>query len=226
MARVAVTEVYQALKNRIIRYELKPNQRLTEAGLADEFAISRTPVREALRLLAQEGWIVMTPHAGYSVRDFSLKELDDLYEVRIALERLAVSLAARHMPPDLFHRLYAFWSRPEQHDNEDHLEMLRRDEGFHESLASASGNAELLRQLRSINERIRIIRRIDFTRNPRVAATFRQHAQVLEFLRDGRVDRAEGAIEDHIRQSKAMVVQLAQEGLARIYLKANEQDGS
>ncbi len=210
--------VYDALKERIIEFKLRPNERLTEIQLADEFETSRTPIREALLKLEREGWVVSRPHHGYTVRDFSIAELDDTYDVRIALEWLSVRLACERMVAAEIDRLEDFWSRPQDHATGDASAMLRCDEEFHESVARASGNQELVRHLRNTNERIRIIRRIDFTRNERIDLTFREHAAMLRLIRKQDVAAAQQAMENHIRASRDCVARIATEGLAQVFL--------
>ncbi len=213
--------VYRTLRERIIEFQLKPNERLTELQLAEEFSTSRTPIREALLKLEREGWVVNRPHHGYTVRDFSIAELDDTYEVRIALEWLSVRLACERMPRDELDRLEEFWSRPQRNASSDPSAMLLYDEDFHESIARSTGNEELLRHLRNINERIRIIRRIDFTDAERVETTFREHGAMLSAIRRNDAGDAQQLMESHIRASRSCIKTLASEGLARIYLRAS-----
>ncbi|HLY64569.1 MAG TPA: GntR family transcriptional regulator [Chloroflexota bacterium] len=210
--------VYTTLKERIIDFQLKPNERLTEVQLAAEFSTSRTPVREALLKLEREGWVVNRRHHGYTVRDFSIAEIDDVYEVRIALEWLAVQLACDRMSSMELDRLQDFWSNPVGNASSNPAVMLQYDEDFHESIARSTNNQELLRHLCNIDERIRIIRRIDFTSSHRIETTFREHAAVLELIRTKDAAAAQQAISDHIRASRACVKMLASEGLAQIYL--------
>ena len=210
--------VYSALKQRIVQFELRPNERLTEVQLAQEFATSRTPVREALFKLEREGWVVNRPHQGFAVRNFSLSELDDIYEVRIALEWLSVRLACANMAAHDLERLINFWSHPAANASPDPLIMLKHDEDFHVAIADGTGNQELVSQLQHTNERIRIIRRIDFTKEARVKQTFKEHARILELIRRKDVEAAQEAMEAHIRISKGSIRALADEGLARVYL--------
>lgn len=89
--------VVAALRARILRGELKPGQRIIERVIANELEISKTPVREALTQLEGEGWVKITPHKGAIVTALSLKELREIYLVRIHLEGLATRLAAERM---------------------------------------------------------------------------------------------------------------------------------
>src|SRR5919108_5145622 len=80
------TDVFTSLKERIIRWEYAPDHRFTEEGLCEEFGVSRSPVREALRMLVENNLVEKTPHKGYSVKQLDLREIHELYDVRMALE--------------------------------------------------------------------------------------------------------------------------------------------
>ena len=89
--------VFETLRDAIIKQVLKPGERLMEIQLADEMGVSRTPVREAIRKLELEGLVVMVPRKGAYVAGVSMKDIHEVYEVRAALEMLAVSLAAERI---------------------------------------------------------------------------------------------------------------------------------
>ena len=89
--------VFETLRDAIIRQVLKPGERLMEIQLADEMGVSRTPVREAIRKLELEGLVVMVPRKGAYVAGVSMKDIHEVYEVRSALEMLAVTLAAERI---------------------------------------------------------------------------------------------------------------------------------
>lgn len=212
--QVQADTIYAALRELIVQSQFRPGQRLTEAELAARFGSSRTPVREALRKLERDGWIVLVPHRGCHVRQFTVRELDDTYEVRIALERLSVALAIRQGDAAILRRLAARWAAfADPPDEDSGLEMLAADEEFHETLARCSGNVQLIEHLKRINEQIRIVRRIDFTRAERRAQTISDHRTILSHVLDHDVMQAQAAVEDHVRVSKAAV-----KSLARIYL--------
>ena len=91
----------QAIKDGV----LKPGERLMEIRLAEELGVSRTPIREAIRKLEQEGFVVMVPRRGTYVADISLKDISQVFEIRGALEELAAGLAAERITPDELERL-------------------------------------------------------------------------------------------------------------------------
>src|SRR5579859_7735428 len=90
--------VYKTLKERILTLHLRPAERISEIQVAKELGVSRTPAREALRRLEQEGWLVLVPRQGYSVRAYSLAEVNHVYDLRIAIERHAARAAAERAP--------------------------------------------------------------------------------------------------------------------------------
>ena len=92
--------VFEALREAIIAGQLRPGERLMEVQIADELGVSRTPVREAIRKLELEGFVIMVPRKGAYVSDISIKDITDVFEIRRALEGLAVELAARRMTED------------------------------------------------------------------------------------------------------------------------------
>ena len=84
------SSIVATLKERIITWQYPPEYRLTEEGLCQEFGVSRSPVREALRVLATNGFVRRTPTRGYAVRQVNLREIEELYAVRLALELFVV----------------------------------------------------------------------------------------------------------------------------------------
>ena len=95
--RTMQDSVVAALRARILRGLIKPGQRIIERVIADELGVSKTPVREALTQLEGEGWVKITPHKGAIVTALSLKELKEIYLMRVQLEGLATRLAAERM---------------------------------------------------------------------------------------------------------------------------------
>ncbi|MDI6771418.1 MAG: GntR family transcriptional regulator [bacterium] len=209
--------IFDELKERVLRFDLKPGERLLEDGLAQEWQTSRTPIREALKRLAQAGLIRIAPRRGYYVREINLAEVEEQYEVRVALETFAVSLAVDRGRAVDWRALKETWGEiPEPLPSP--LAMLNLDEGFHAAIAEAGGNGALAEYLRSISERIRAIRAKDFTDPHRVRLTYLEHARILKLIEQGDAGAASAAIRDHILESKANVLNAVKELLASIYL--------
>jgi DNA-binding GntR family transcriptional regulator len=214
-------EIYEALREQIVRGRLLPGERINERAIARDAGASRTPVRESLRRLEQTGLVRRDGRAGYVVRRFDLAEMDQLYDVRLALELLAIRTLADNATAERLERVREVWRTfPSSGDPSD---ALAADEAFHEAIAEQSGNRVLLQVLRDINERIHVIRRIDFTAPDRWAATQHEHDEILERLESGRADEATVLLQQNIESSKSKIADLAKEGLAQIYLRESER---
>lgn len=179
--------------------------RLTEEALAERYAISRTPVREALRTLALESLLDYTPRLGYMVEVINLDEMDDLYAVRITIEEQSAARLVDAGQESVLNNLLAYWGEmPASVANGD-INLVFADELFHETLAQASGSSVLLPMLKTINRRLHALRIRDFVDPVRVRRTFDQHASILETLlaRDTRL--AQAMLRSHILESHAYV---------------------
>jgi DNA-binding GntR family transcriptional regulator len=197
--------VYLQLKQDIFDFRLLPGDHFTEGEIAERLKVSRTPVREALFRLEKEGYLQVHYRSGWSVCELDFKQFDNLYDLRIILETAAVrQLCDRAERPQLDH-LKAIWLVVPEERIMDHAEASRLDEAFHSCLVEAAGNPEVLRCHREVTERIRILRRLDFTEAGRITATYQEHGQVLRTILRRRADAAVMLLRAHIETSKAEV---------------------
>jgi len=172
--------IYQQLKDDIFEFRLLPGDRFSEGEVAERVAASRTPVRQALYRLEREGYLEVYFRSGWRVRAFDFNYFEELYDVRIVLECAAL---ARLQALDLEqHPVIAELKRTWLVAPSERLENTQRvsalDERFHCALLEAAGNTEMARLHLEITEKIRIIRRLDFTQAARIAATYDEHGQV------------------------------------------------
>lgn len=201
-------QAYVNLKQMIFDFALMPGDRCSESELAQRLGISRTPLRQGLQRLEREGFLNVLPKIGWQVAPLDFDRFDELYDLRILLECHAVQLLAhgedesRAAP---LQALEAIWLLPEAERLADGTQVGWFDEQFHAHLVQASGNSEMARVHREITERIRIIRRLDFTKSARVDATYDEHACILRAITRRRGDEAQRLIRAHIEQSKLEV---------------------
>ncbi len=195
----------EMLRLDIVRGLHRGGTRLTEEALAERYGVSRTPVREALRLLAQESLLTYTPRLGYTVESINIEEMDDLYAVRIAIEEQSASRIVTAGDFDRIHELLQYWQAPPDSVLNGDLNLVFADELFHETLCEASGSTVLPPMLQTINRRLHALRIRDFMNPERVRLTFQQHAAILRSLiaRDARLARA--MLRAHIWESHAYV---------------------
>lgn len=202
---------YKHIKDKILTLQLRPAERTSEIRVAKELGISRTPAREALRQLEQEGWLVLVPRQGYVVRAYSLAEVNQVYDLRIAIERHTARTAAQRAPHASLARLAEAWEvLNERRGAMSPLDWLEADETFHLGIAAVTDNAEVIHLLRRINERIRIIRRIDYSRPERADSTRRDHIEILALIQARASAEAADRMERHILESEESVKALAQ----------------
>jgi DNA-binding GntR family transcriptional regulator len=197
--------VYLGLKQEIFDFRLLPGDRFTESEIAARLNVSRTPVREALYRLEREGYLKVQFRSGWSVRELDFRQFDDLYDLRIALETACVRiLCDRDERPDL-EELKSVWLVAPARRLRDGERVCALDEAFHGTLVAATGNREMTRCHQEVTERIRLLRRLDFTEPSRIAATYAEHAQVLRAVMRGSADRAVALLRRHIETSKVEV---------------------
>lgn len=195
--------IYAKLRNMILNFEIQPNSRLTETELATYFNVSRTPVREALQRLETEELIIIRPKQGCFVRAMDLDEFTDYYQIRVSLEILSLETACTNMSDEALTALSKVWETNPLSDDEGEAERVARlDETFHLQLAEGGGNRALVKLLGDINNRIRIVRRLDFTDKERIRKTYEEHYSILQHLLKRDLQAAKNEMMRHIKKSE------------------------
>lgn len=213
------TEIFSVLKDRIIRWQYASGHRFTEEGLCEEFGVSRSPVREALRMLVENDLVEKSPYKSYSVKQLDLQEIHELYDVRSALEIFVIErLVQRGYPQQDWEELYRTWKEMRKVSMAPSSDFAVKDEEFHETLALWTGNQTLLQQLRSIDERLHFIRMTDITTPERLQATCEQHLRILDCIKEKNIECAREALQINIEDGRQNVEHAIKEALARAYL--------
>ncbi len=197
--------VYRQLKSELFEFQLLPGDRFTEGEVADRTGASRTPVRQALYRLQREGFLAVNFRSGWEVRPLDFEQLDALYDLRILLEQASVRRMENLDDEKLdliLTPLERRWNVPAEEQTTDGRQVASWDEDFHCSLVAASGNSEFARVHAEVTDRIRIVRRLDFTQHARIVATFREHASMLSSLRERAFSKAAEQLARHIECSR------------------------
>ncbi len=185
-----------AIREAIVAGRYRPGERLVEERLAEDFGVSRIPVREALRTLSAAGLVSIEPRKGASVALLSRETARETIEVRAMLEALNARLAARHIHVELIARLEAVLARGNAAaaaGSQDSLTVLNAE--YHELLAEAGMNrilGDLMRQLRERTAAYFDASGEDAARN------WREHAEILGAVIDGNEERAARLASDHV----------------------------
>jgi DNA-binding GntR family transcriptional regulator len=221
LSKPSLAEIaYEHLKASIFDFELLPGDRFSETEIAERLRMSRTPVREALYRLERERYLQVHLRMGWSVRPYDFHQFEALYDLRLILEEASVVRLCDLSERGSLDPLKAVWLVPEAERLSNPKEVSTLDEAFHASLVAAAGNAEVARCHHEVTERIRIIRRLDFTQQHRIDATYEEHAQILRALIRRRADDANRLLRSHIGTSKAEVRKIT---LHRLYTARSTQ---
>jgi DNA-binding GntR family transcriptional regulator len=210
---------YVRLRDMAMTFAFRPCERLNETALAAKLKVSRTPLREAMHRLAAEGLLVQTAGRGFSARPFDVKELSDLYEMRLALELTSVRLACERVTEGDLEAMGAYLDQSVAAQSTAPVkDLLRYDEGFHERVAAASGNGELLRMMRALNRHIHFFRWIDM--EGRRDATQADHRAILRAIANRDAEAGIAIMRPHIERRLDQIVDGIREGHARLWTGA------
>lgn len=200
--------VFQTLRQAILKGELVPGERLMEVRLANALGVSRTPVREAIRMLELEGLVVMVPRKGAEVARISEKNLYDVLEVRLALEKLAAELACKRMNADsllkLKQKYYAFSAVA---GSENLTEVAQCDEEFHDVIYESTGNVRLIQMLNNLREQMYRYRLEHIKDLGQRQALVKEHRKILDALAQRNEEAARVAMEEHINNQMCSVAE-------------------
>ncbi len=178
----AVGTVCRQIRRLILGKEFRAGQKLSEIGLSKQLEVSRTPVREALKLLASDGLLVLIPKSGVWVANPSKREVEDAYALRAKLESWATSMAVRNVTPLYLARLHERIQEAEVFDGEGDAERyLEVNTAFHMTIAEMSGNSILMEHIRMILDKtflyMAFLERIF---DPRDNLSLNEHIELLD----------------------------------------------
>jgi DNA-binding GntR family transcriptional regulator len=213
-------QAYQSLKERILRLELAPGERVGALEVSVQLGLSRTPVREALGRLEQEALVIHDPAGGYVVRPMSIKEIDDLYRVREYLETEAVLEAMPNLGDTEFARLAALLDKAEAHIDEV-SEFLITSRRFYEEIIAATGNGVLQRVLAPINDRVRIVGAMLIEAHAlRMKEVCAENREILRALRSKDENAAVAAVHMHVRNARQHVATTLAQDQSNVFVRA------
>ena len=181
-------ELAERLRRMIVEGEIPPGARIEERALCERFGVSRTPLREAIKVLSREGYVRLTPNRGAAAAELTRDDLEEAFPVMGALEALAGELAARHATEDQIAQVLALHeAMRERHASGDRPAYFALNERIHLAIAEASGNATLQQMQRSLDGRVRRGRYQANIRPARWDQAMAEHERIAEALlaRDG-----------------------------------------
>ncbi|WP_455048144.1 GntR family transcriptional regulator [Mitsuokella sp.] len=221
--------VCESLRDAIRKGILKPGQRIMEIKLAEELGVSRTPVREAIRKLELEGYVVMMPRRGTYVADMSIRDINEIFEIRTALESLSNGLAAEHITEDELEHLQRllvviggyikeYEDGPDREAAMD--KIVKTDIEFHDLLYHAARNNRLVDIISNLRDQLTRFRTLSMSYPGRLEATLDEHREIVETIANGDGRAARKAAVHHMENSektllKAMDIAINQKAEAK-----------
>ena len=207
--------VYRLLWDRILDRRLHPGEKLSDVRLSDELGVSRTPVREALNRLVQDGIIKSEPNRGFYVASFSAKDIEEIYDLRAALESAALQVSGPKLSWEMLHDALDELSRVEKQYHEAQSEQehsaaaaafLECDREFHRALVERASNRRLTATVEGLWAQIAVFQKAGTYRRDWTEMAIAHHRAIIAALLDSDTERGVRELRNHIDMVKRRVL--------------------
>jgi DNA-binding GntR family transcriptional regulator len=197
---------YKHLRGAILAGSLVPGERISEPAFAETLGLSRTPIREALQSLAKEGLVEITPHKGARVRQLSVREIEEVYQVRAVLESEAARLAACHATQDEVGSIFTCLEHLNTLTPDNFTAQRQADMRFHSCFVAAGHNGTLERLFNNLQGSLSLLR--SYTSNlSQTLETKAQHLAIAEAIRNKQPEAAASAAKTHVLHFMTLVLE-------------------
>ena len=204
LARMA----YEAIRQSILSGQWKLGELYNEKAIAADLGISRTPVREALLELASQDLIIFLPRRGLMVNRFTRRDVDEIFELRKAIELAAVEKITVAAPPfDLFEIEESLLNQRKAVKQKDYLAFMEADRLFHTSFSELTNNRRLIAILDNIRDMIHVMGAKALALEGRALEVIEEHQIIFEAVKKGNIEEARRSMAYHLEQSKEAVVE-------------------
>ena len=194
-------QVADRLRTQIYQHELKPGDAIDEMALCERYGISRTPLREALKVLNSEGLIELIPRKGSFVRSMDIEELNELFPVMAVLEGLCAREAVENCTPPDLKQLEMMHAKLEEYAEQGNIDAYyEQNFVFHQAIQDLSANKWLQRIIGDLRKILRLARHMQLTIPGRLSASLEEHRQIMKAFRKHDPDMADQNMQDHLKQ--------------------------
>jgi DNA-binding GntR family transcriptional regulator len=213
MTRIAPTALYQEvaerLRQRIFTHELAPGTWIDEQRLAEQYGISRTPLREALKVLAAEGLVELKPRRGCYVTEISRQDLDDIFPLMALLEGRCAADALRQARPADVAELRAIHEQLESAAREGRIDaFFDANQAFHRHIQDLAGNRWLLSVIQDLRKVLKLSRLHSLSLEGRLEQSLEEHRAIMAAFEAGDVARAEKLMHDHLLSGREALMRM------------------
>ena len=201
------SRVFRILRENILSGKYAPDEELKEKTIGEELGVSRTPIREAIRMLEQEGLAVTIPRKGAEVAKMTEKDMEDVLQVREALDELAASIACEEMTEEQLDELKTTMREFEEFTKTGNVKKIAEaDVKFHDIIYHATGNPKLVNILNNLREQMYRYRveylKEEQTRNLLVS----EHEELVKAIREGDVQKAQDISFHHLENQRMAII--------------------
>lgn len=198
-----VDYIFQNLRDQIILGRLKPGQRIKGIDVAFELNVSRTPIREALKILESEGLIEIKPRKGAFVAEFTAKDAWEIYTINAALYAQAIDVVTDRISEGDIKKLKNIFQKMEETVKQESPDINKYQQfhfKFHDTLFQIAGNSRLKQICQSMNNQIIRFSRISFSNSQHLLSSCQRHKEILETIEAGDKDRAKSFMYEHVME--------------------------
>ena len=193
-------QVYELLKEGICAGEYQPGQWLQEGELAEQFSVSRSPVREALRRLAADGLVVEVPNKGVFVREFTPKDIEEIFDLRVMMESYAIDKITEHLTEEMASQLYGCLEELKSAWNLRNLPAyIEADTQLHDLIIAFSGNSFLVIAYERVHIMIQQFRSFSLLGQKRFDESMEEHQSIVDNIVQRRPEEAKRINSQHLR---------------------------
>jgi DNA-binding GntR family transcriptional regulator len=220
-SRSLSSTIYRQLEEMILAGKIKPGERINESQLATTLQVSRAPIREACRQLEKHGMVEVFANRGTFVRSIQSEEVEELYDIRAALEALAGEQAAKRVTPKARKELKAHFAAMERFVKEGSVvDYYEANADFHLAIIRISGNKSLAGIYDSICKRVHLFRKTSLSLPGRLGTSLGQHQEILAALLSGNGNQAGTILKHHVLDAGRALVSALTNTKARNKMKS------
>ena len=198
---------YDAIRQAILSGQWQPGELYNEKSIAADLGISRTPVREALLELASQDLILFMPRRGLMLKRFNRKDVDEIFELRTAIELASVEKIAGTVPvPDLLMIEESILNQKKAFSKKDYPSFMEADRLFHTGLSELTGNRRMISIMKNVRDIVHLMGLKALSLEGRASKVIEEHQTIFDAIKNGDVQKARETMADHLDQSREAVI--------------------
>ena len=195
-------KAYNYIKNKIISGVYPPNRKVEESEISNELNFSRTPIREAINTLKDEGWITIIPRKGIFVSEISLKDINDIFQVRETIEPIILRLAFENLNTQELDEFEKVFKKYEKSKEINSVMLDEKDNDFHNFILNASRNKFLINMMSNVYEHNQRLRNISKQKMEKRKEAIQEHLEIIRAIKDKDIEKALENLSFHIIESR------------------------